>query len=241
MAGRPLRASPPRKEAEMADEDQNRGSGVAESDLSTPHDAGSKERDNGGRPVADAVNTAAGEAKAGLEKAAEAPSMDFKAVLRDARRTVADEVKAAILQAAAETVAPAARKATTSVLVYVMTKGPGLVENAVKTTIAPRLKQAGGGARRGRVEDAEVGTEQGEQPPAEGERQPAEAEAKVPKAEAKAPEAEGQAAEDQEREEPEAPEREEPEAPEREEPEARSSAQWQVRRRAPGRPSRPRR
>jgi hypothetical protein len=197
----------------MVDEDQSRGSGAAESGSSTTDDAGSKERDTGGRPVAGAVNKAASEAKAGLEKAAEAPSMDFKAVLRDAQRVVADEVKAGITQAIAETVAPAVRKATLSALTYLTTKGPGLVENAVKTTILPKLKEAGGHAWRGRVEDAEVRTEEGEQQPAEGERQPAEATAK-------APEAEGQPAEAEERE-------------------AESSAQRPVRRRAPGRPSRP--
>jgi hypothetical protein len=176
----------------MVDEDQSRGSGAAGSGPSTTDDAGSKERDTGDRPAAGAVNKAASEAKAGLEKAAEAPSMGFKAVLRDALRTVVDEVKPAITQAVAETVAPAARKATLSALTYVTTKGPGLVENAVKTTILPKLKEAGGRARRGRVKDAEVRTEEGEQPPAEGERQPAEATAK-------APEAEGQPAEAKER------------------------------------------
>jgi hypothetical protein len=200
----------------MVDEDQSRGSGAAESGSSTTDDAGSKERDAGGRPVAGAVNKAASEAKAGLEKAAEAPSMDFKAVLRDAQRVVADEVKAGITQAVAETVAPAVRKAMLSALTYLTTKGPGLVENAVKTTILPKLKEAGGRAWRGRVEDAEVRTEEGEQQPAEDERQPAEATAK-------APEAEGQPAE----------------AEEREEREAEPSAQRPVRRRAPGRSSRP--
>jgi len=178
--------------AEMVDEDQSRGSGAAESGPSTTDDAGSKERDTGDRPAAGAVNEAASEAKAGLEKAAEAPSMDFKAVLRDALRPVADEVKAAITRAVAETVAPAVRKATLSALTYVMTKAPGVVENVVKTTILPKLKEAGGRARRGRVEDAEVRTEEGEQPPAEGERQPA-------KATAEAPDAEGQPAEAEER------------------------------------------
>jgi hypothetical protein len=200
----------------MVDEDQRRGRGAAESGPSTTDDAGSKERDTGDRPVAGAVNKTASEAKAGLEKAAEAPSMDFKAVLRNALRAVADEVKAAITQAVAETAAPAARKATVSALTYVTTKGPGLVENAVKTTILPKLKESGGRVWRGRGEDAEVRTEEGEQPPAEGERQPAEATAKAAKAE-------GQPAE----------------AEEREEGEAESSAQGQVRRRAPGRLSRP--
>jgi hypothetical protein len=183
----------------MVDEDQSRGSGAAESGSSTTDDTGSKERDTGGRPAAGAVNKAASEAKAGREKAAEAPSMDFKAVLRDALRPVADEVKAAIMQAVAETVAPAARKATLSALTYVTTKGPGLVENAVKTTILPKLKEAGERARRGRVEDAKARTEAGEQPPAEGERQPAEGERQPAEATTKASEAEGQPAEAEER------------------------------------------
>ncbi|HEX8859317.1 MAG TPA: hypothetical protein VGC06_09575 [Actinomycetes bacterium] len=174
----------------MVDEVQSRGSGAAESGPSTTDDAGSKERDTGGQPVAGAVNKADSEAKAGLDKAAEAPSMDFKAVLRDALRAVADEVKAGITQAVAETVAPAARKATLSVLTYVTTKGPGLVENAVKTTILPKLKEAGERARRGRVEDAEARTEEGEQPPAEGERQPAEGERQPAEAERQPAEAE---------------------------------------------------
>ena len=162
----------------MVDEDQSQGSGAAESGPSTTDDAGSKERDTGDRQ-------AASEAKAGLEKAAEAPSMGFKAVLRDALRAIVDEVKPAITQAVAETVAPAVRKATVSALTYAATKGPGLVENAMKTTILPKLKEAGGRARRGRVEGAEVRTEEGEQSPAE--------------ATAKAPEAEGQPAEAEER------------------------------------------
>jgi hypothetical protein len=127
----------------MVDEDQSRGSGAAESGPSTTDDAGSKERDTGDRPAAGAVNKAASEAKAGLEKAAEAPSMDFKAVLRDALRPVADEVKAAITQAVTETVAPAVRKATLSALTYVMTEGPGLVENVVKTTIPIEFRGLG--------------------------------------------------------------------------------------------------
>jgi uncharacterized membrane protein len=139
----------------MVDQDRPRDAG--ESGSGTATDSGSDERGNGGQSVTDVAKGATGgqsvtdvakgatgEAAKGLETATQVPSMDFKAVLRDAQRAVTDELKAGIAQAATETAAPAARKAAEAALVYATTKAPGLVENVVKTTIAPKLKEAGG-------------------------------------------------------------------------------------------------
>ena len=110
-------------------------------------DDASSEGGNGGRSVTGAVKgaaEAAKEAKEEVKTTAEGVPGDLKTVLRDAQQTIIDEVKSAIAQTTSETVAPAARKATTSALTYVVTKGPGLVQSAARTTVAPRLKQAGG-------------------------------------------------------------------------------------------------
>jgi uncharacterized membrane protein len=124
--------------------DQDRPTGAAQSGSGTATDSGSDGRNDGGQSVATAAKGATGKATEVTEKAADAPTMAFKAVLREVQRTVTDEVKAGLTQAASDTVAPAARKAATSALVYATTKAPGLVENAVKTTIGPKLKEAGG-------------------------------------------------------------------------------------------------
>jgi uncharacterized membrane protein len=92
----------------------------------------------------DAEESAPGGGTGAIEKAPEAPPLDFKAVLRDVQRTVADEVKAGLTQAAAETVAPAARQAASSAMVYATTKAPGMLGKAVKTTVVPKLQEAGG-------------------------------------------------------------------------------------------------
>jgi uncharacterized membrane protein len=124
--------------------DQDRPTDAPQSGSGTATDSGSDGRNDGGQSVATAAKGATGKAAEVTEKAAEAPTMAFKAVLREVQRTVTDEVKAGLTQAATDTVAPAARKAATSALVYATTKAPGLVENAVKTTIGPKLKEAGG-------------------------------------------------------------------------------------------------
>jgi uncharacterized membrane protein len=124
--------------------DQDRPTDAAQSGSSTATDSGSDGRNDGGQSVATAAKGATGKATEMTGKASEAPTMAFKAVLREVQRTVTDEVKAGLTQAATDTVAPAARKAATSALVYATTKAPGLVENAVKTTIGPKLKEAGG-------------------------------------------------------------------------------------------------
>lgn len=129
----------------MADNDRP---GTAEEPRpSEETDDASSEGGNGGRSVTGAVKgaaEAAKEAKEEVKTTAEGVPGDLKTVLRDAQQTIIDEVKSAIAQTTSETVAPAARKATTSALTYVVTKGPGLVQSAARTTVAPRLKQAGG-------------------------------------------------------------------------------------------------
>jgi uncharacterized membrane protein len=125
----------------MADQDQPRGAG--ESAPSTETDSAPDMRESGQSAVS-ALKGAAGEAAEGVQTAAPTPPMDLKAVLREAQRTVADEVKAGITQAATETIAPAARQAATSAVVYATTRAPGLLESVMKTTIAPKLKEAGG-------------------------------------------------------------------------------------------------
>jgi uncharacterized membrane protein len=126
------------------DQDQDRPQGAGESGPGTETDSDSEARNSGGQSAVTAVRGAAGEATKGLGTATQAPPMDFKAVLRDVQRTVADEFKAGITQAATETVAPAARKAATSAVIYATTRAPGLVESIVRTTVAPKLKEAGG-------------------------------------------------------------------------------------------------
>jgi uncharacterized membrane protein len=128
----------------MANQDQDRPQGAGESGPGTETDSDSEARNSGGQSAVTAVRGAAGEATKGLGTATQAPPMDFKAVLRDVQRTVADEFKAGITQAATETVAPAARKAATSAVIYATTRAPGLVESIVRTTVAPKLKEAGG-------------------------------------------------------------------------------------------------
>jgi uncharacterized membrane protein len=85
-----------------------------------------------------------GKAAEGLKSAADAVPGDLKEVMRDAGRAVTNEIKTAIAEAAAESLAPAARKATTSALTYATTKGPELVQGVVRDTVAPKLKEAGG-------------------------------------------------------------------------------------------------
>ena len=105
-------------------------------------DAGTDRQGGDGQAVASAVKETAGQAKDAVKSAAASGAM--KGVLREAGKVITDEVKAGITQAAAETVAPAARKAASSAVIYVATKGPGLLEGAVKGTVAPKLKEAGG-------------------------------------------------------------------------------------------------
>jgi uncharacterized membrane protein len=129
----------------MSDQDQDRAQGAGESSPSTETGSPSGARTNeDGQSGATAVKDTAGKAKEALKTAAQDPSTDFKTVLRDAQRIIADEVKAGLAQVATETVAPAARQAATSALINATTKTPGLLENAVKTTLAPKLKEAGG-------------------------------------------------------------------------------------------------
>jgi uncharacterized membrane protein len=131
----------------MTEQEQNRAQDVGESGQGGNEDKGSQERQG----VADTVKGAAGQAKdaAGqakdkVESAAPDPTSEFKAVLREAQKIIADEVKAGITQAATEAVAPAARQAATSAVVYMANKAPGLVTNVVKESVAPKLKEAGG-------------------------------------------------------------------------------------------------
>jgi uncharacterized membrane protein len=92
----------------------------------------------------DTAGQAAGQAKDTVESVAQIPAVDLKTVLREAQKIITDEVKAGITQAATETVAPAARQAATSAVVYMANKAPGLVTNVVKESVAPKLKEAGG-------------------------------------------------------------------------------------------------
>ena len=124
----------------MTEQERDRTEAAGASDQSTSADR----RSGDGQSAATTVKEAAGQAKDAIESVAQNPDADLKSVLRETRKIILDEVKAGINQAAAETVAPAARKAATSAMVYAATKGPGMLEDAVKGTIAPKLKQAGG-------------------------------------------------------------------------------------------------
>jgi uncharacterized membrane protein len=85
-----------------------------------------------------------GRAAEGLKSATDAVPGGLKEVMREAARAITNEVKTAIAEAASESLAPAARKATTSALTYATTKAPELVQGVVRDTVAPRLKEAGG-------------------------------------------------------------------------------------------------
>jgi uncharacterized membrane protein len=125
----------------MTEQEQNRAQDVGESGQGGNEDKGSQDRQG----VADTVKETAGQAKDTVESTAEsAATANLKAVLREAQKIIADEVKAGITQAASETVAPAARQAATSAVVYMANKAPGLVTNVVKESVAPKLKEAGG-------------------------------------------------------------------------------------------------
>jgi uncharacterized membrane protein len=126
----------------MADQDQDRARGAGESGPSTATDSDSG-KPQAGQSIATAAKDTAGQSKEALEKATP-EAVDLKTVLLDARRIIADEVKAGITQAATETVAPAARQAASSALVYVTTKAPGAMQSVVKDSIGPKLKEAGG-------------------------------------------------------------------------------------------------
>jgi uncharacterized membrane protein/ubiquitin len=124
----------------MTEQERDRQQGAEASD----QDTGADKQSGDGQPVAGAVKESAGKAKDAIESVAQDPSAGMKTVLREAGKIIGNEVKAGLTQAATETVAPAARQAASSALVYVATKGPGMVEGAVKDTIAPKLKEAGG-------------------------------------------------------------------------------------------------
>ncbi len=128
----------------MTEQEQSRAQDVSETGQGGDEDKGSQ----GLQGVTSTVKETAGQAKdtAGQAKdtVESAATANLKAVLREAQKIIADEVKAGITQAASETVAPAARQAATSAVVYMANKAPDLVTNVVKESVAPKLKEAGG-------------------------------------------------------------------------------------------------
>jgi uncharacterized membrane protein len=131
----------------MTEQEQSRASDVGAAGQSGDADKGGQERQRLASTLQEAAGQttdAAGQAKDKVESVAQDATSDLKTVLREAQKIIADEVKAAITQAATETVAPAARQAATSAVVYMANKAPGLVTNVVKDSVAPKLKEAGG-------------------------------------------------------------------------------------------------
>ncbi|HEX8863536.1 MAG TPA: SRPBCC family protein [Actinomycetes bacterium] len=135
----------------MTEQEQNRAQDAGEAGQGGEEDKGSQDRQEVAGTIKEAAGQAAGQAKdtAGqakdkLESVAQNPAIDFRTVLREAQKIIADEVKAGITQAASETVAPAARQAATSAVIYMANKAPGLVTNVVRESVAPKLKDAGG-------------------------------------------------------------------------------------------------
>jgi uncharacterized membrane protein len=131
----------------MTEQEQNRAQDAGEAGQGGNEDTGSQDRQgvtNTIKETAGQAKDATGQAKDTVESVAQDPTANLKGVLREAQKLITDEVKAGITQAASETVAPAARQAATSAVIYATTKAPGLVETVVKTTIAPKLKEAGG-------------------------------------------------------------------------------------------------
>jgi uncharacterized membrane protein len=124
----------------MTEQEQSRAQDAGEAGQGGNEDKGGQDRQG----VASTMKEAAGQAKDKVESVAQTPAVDLKSVLREAQKIIADEVKAGITQAASETVAPAARQAATSAVIYMTNKAPGLVTNVVKESVAPKLKEAGG-------------------------------------------------------------------------------------------------
>jgi len=125
----------------MTEQEQSRVQDAGEAVQGGAEDKGSQDLQG----AASTIKETAGQAKDTVASAAEsAVTANLKAVLREAQKIIADEVKAGITQAASETVAPAARQAATSAVIYMANKAPGLVTNVVKESVAPRLKEAGG-------------------------------------------------------------------------------------------------
>jgi len=131
----------------MTEQEQNRAQDAGESGQGGNEDTGSQDRQGVVSTMEEATGQAkdaAGQAKDKVESAAPDPTSEFKTVLREAQKIIAGEVKAGITQAATEAVAPVARQAATSAVVYMANKAPGLVTNVVKESVAPKLKEAGG-------------------------------------------------------------------------------------------------
>jgi uncharacterized membrane protein len=135
----------------MTEQEQNRAQDAGEAGQGGSEDTGSQGRQGVSTAMKEtagamqeATGQAAGQAKDTVESAAQDPTGNLKTVLREAQKIITDEVKAGITQAATEAVAPAARQAATSAVVYMANKAPGLVTNVVKESVAPRLKEAGG-------------------------------------------------------------------------------------------------
>jgi uncharacterized membrane protein len=131
----------------MTEQEQSRAQDVGEAGRGGNEDKGGQGRQAVTGAMKEAAGQAkdtAGQAKDKVESVAQDPTSDLKTILREAQKIIADEVKAGITQAATETVAPAARQAATSAVVYMANKAPGLVTNVVKDSVAPKLKEAGG-------------------------------------------------------------------------------------------------
>jgi uncharacterized membrane protein len=124
----------------MTEQEQNRAQDAGETGQGGNEDTGSQDRQG----VTNTIKETAGQAKDTVESAAQDPTANLKGVLREAQKIITDEVKAGITQAASEAVAPAARQAATSAVVYMANKAPGLVTNVVKESVVPKLKEAGG-------------------------------------------------------------------------------------------------
>jgi uncharacterized membrane protein len=131
----------------MTEQEQNRAQDAGESGQGGEEDKGGQDRQEVAgtiKETAGQAKDAAGQAKDKVESAAPDPTSEFKGILREAQKIITDEVKAGITQAATEAVAPAARQAATSAVIYMANKAPGLVTNVVKESVAPKLKEAGG-------------------------------------------------------------------------------------------------
>jgi uncharacterized membrane protein len=97
----------------------------------------------------EAANVTEADAKEALQEGPEAaPVGGAPQELESAERTVRDELRSIMREAAIEVLGPVTRKATTAAAKYAVTKGPELATKTVapkiKDTLAPKVEEAGG-------------------------------------------------------------------------------------------------
>jgi uncharacterized membrane protein len=132
-----------RKGGDGAAADQPRSRRRSTNRSKSTAEAGGKEALDVGKEAVDVTESEVQEKTPEAETVAGAPELPE----RD-ERTVRDELRSIIREAAIEVLGPVTRKATTAAAKYAVTKGPELatktVAPKVKDTLAPKIEEAGG-------------------------------------------------------------------------------------------------